>query len=129
MSEQEQVTRVDGDAPPPLPRTAPSNTPVPSWGRGGLPNTPNKAEHAAASRRGATPPIGPNVLIFGATGTEQDFFLNMVRLSRRPFVEGETKRRCANCGHTEPHDGPAGDIPGACTRDGCNCGYFSPGVA
>jgi hypothetical protein len=31
---------------------------------------------------------------------------------------------CANCGHREPHNGPAGDIADACTHPFCNCGYF-----
>lgn len=32
--------------------------------------------------------------------------------------------RCANCGHTEPHNGPSGDVPDACTHPMCNCGFF-----
>lgn len=33
---------------------------------------------------------------------------------------------CVNCGHVNPHDGPAGDVADACTHPGCNCGYYSP---
>lgn len=32
---------------------------------------------------------------------------------------------CANCGHANPHDGPAGAVDDACTFPGCNCGYGS----
>ena len=33
-------------------------------------------------------------------------------------------QRCANCGHTEPHNGPAGTVDDACTHPMCKCGYF-----
>jgi len=36
----------------------------------------------------------------------------------------EGKVRCANCGHTEPHNGPAGSVDDACTHPMCKCGYF-----
>jgi len=32
---------------------------------------------------------------------------------------------CANCGHVESHNGPAGDIADGCTHAGCNCGFDS----
>ena len=38
-----------------------------------------------------------------------------------------TEAVCTNCGHAEPHNGPAGDIADACTHPGCNCGYDSRG--
>lgn len=33
---------------------------------------------------------------------------------------------CANCLHTDPHNGPAGTVDDACTHRGCNCGYYQP---
>lgn len=39
-----------------------------------------------------------------------------------------TGERCSNCGHTELHNGPAGDVDDACTHPSCNCGFFTPVV-
>ncbi len=33
---------------------------------------------------------------------------------------------CANCGHSDLHDGPAGTVDDKCTHEGCICGYFQP---
>jgi hypothetical protein len=36
---------------------------------------------------------------------------------------------CVNCGHSDPHNGPAGSTDDACTFPGCNCGFFQePGL-
>ncbi len=72
----------------------------------------------------------PNVRKYGNTPTT----MNAWFVSHGPELLAMAKRllemeaaRCVHCGHTEPHNGPAGDIPDACTHPMCNCGFDSRG--
>lgn len=38
-----------------------------------------------------------------------------------------TEPACQNCGHINPHNGPAGSVADACTHPGCKCGFDSRG--
>jgi len=52
--------------------------------------------------------------------------------TRESLAHQETRSAlvpCANCGHSDPHDGPAGDVADACTHPLCSCGFYVPARA